>query len=167
MGRPLSRAHPGDCPSLTSPAIDSATEICNLLYRYAELMDGGRFEDVVDELFRHTRFIVGPDGAPTLGADEMLETFRRTTIRHADGTLRTKHVITNPIVEVDEENATATCRSYYTVFQQTDSLPLQAIVSGRYSDRFERVDGRWRFCERDYTQVDLVGDLSQHLRIGL
>ena len=128
-------------------------------------MDGGRFEEVVDELFRHTRFIVGPEGARPLGPDEMLETFRRTTIRHPDGTLRTKHVITNPILEVDEERGTASCRSYYTVFQQTGTLALQPIISGRYQDRFERVEGRWRFCERDYTKVDLVGDLSQHLRI--
>ncbi|MBV8930111.1 MAG: nuclear transport factor 2 family protein, partial [Mycobacteriaceae bacterium] len=81
---------------------------------------------------------------------------------HPDGTPRTKHVVTNPIIEIDEN--TATCRSYYTVLQQTDTLPLQVIVSGRYHDRFERVEGRWRFCYRDYSLMDLIGDLSQHLR---
>lgn len=130
-------------------------------------MDAARFEDVVEELFGHTRFVVGPEGAPTFGPGEMLETFRRTTIVHPDGTLRTKHVITNPIIDIDEEANTATCRSYYTVYQQTDTLPLQVIVSGRYLDRFEREGARWRFAERDYTKVDLVGDLSQHLRIRL
>lgn len=130
-------------------------------------MDAARFEDVIEELFSHARFIVAPPPARSIGPEKMLETFRRTTIRHPDGTLRTKHVVTNPIVEVDEDAGTATCRSYYTVFQQTDSLPLQAILSGRYHDRFERVDGRWRFTERDYTLVDLVGDLSQHVTIAL
>ena len=130
-------------------------------------MDAGRFEDLISELFTHTRFVVGPPEAPTIRSDQMLDTFRRTTIRHPDGTLRTRHVITNPIVEVDEEADAATCRSYYTVFQQTDTLPLQPIVSGRYDDRFERVDGKWRFALRDYTKVDLLGDLSQHLRIEL
>jgi 3-phenylpropionate/cinnamic acid dioxygenase small subunit len=147
--------------------MSSETAICNLLYRYAELMDSGRFDRIADELFSHARLIVGPEGSPTLDAQQMLDVFKRTTIRYEDGTPRTKHMITNPIVEVDEEAGSATCRSYYTVFQQTDSLPLQPVVSGRYHDRFERVDGHWRFVERDYTMVDLVGDISAHLTYPL
>ena len=147
--------------------MSSETEICNLLYRYAELIDSGRFEQIADELFVDARLIVGPEGTKPLDAAAMLEMFRNTTIRYEDGSPHTKHVITNPIVEVDEEAGTATCRSYYTVFQQTATLPLQPIVSGRYHDRFERVSGAWRFTERDYTKVDLIGDVSQHLRFSL
>jgi 3-phenylpropionate/cinnamic acid dioxygenase small subunit len=152
---------------MDSVDVRSEVAVCNLLYRYAELMDGGRFEDVADDLFGHAQFVVGPEETPKIDAAAMLVVLNRMVIRHADGTLRTKHVITNPIVEVDEAAGTATCRSYYTVFQQTDTLPLQAIVSGRYHDRFERVDGRWRFSERDYTLVDMVGDVSQHLRVPI
>jgi hypothetical protein len=50
------------------------------------------------------------------------------------------------------------------VIQQTDDFPLQTIVTGRYHDRFERVDGRWRYCFRDYTLIDMVGDVSHHLK---
>ncbi|HEX4863472.1 MAG TPA: nuclear transport factor 2 family protein [Acidimicrobiales bacterium] len=147
--------------------MSSETEICNLLYRYAELIDAGRFEQIADELFADARLVVGPDGTPTLDAKGMLEIFRSSTIRYEGGSPHTKHVITNPIIEVDEGAGTATCRSYYTVFQQTATLPLQPIVSGRYHDRFERVGSAWRFAERDYTKVDLVGDVSQHLRLSL
>ena len=56
------------------------------------------------------------------------------TRKHEDGTPSTKHVITNPIVEVDGD--TGTCRAYYTVFMKTDTLPLQPIVNGRYRDTF-------------------------------
>ena len=63
----------------------------------------------------------------------------------------------------DEEAGTASCRSYYTVLQQTDESPLQTIVTGRYHDRFERVGGRWRFSYRDLTLIDMVGDVSRHL----
>ena len=143
--------------------MSSETAICNLLYRYAELMDQGRFEDIATELFAHTSFIVGPEGTPTLDSNAMLDIFRKTTIRYDGGSLQTKHVVTNPILEIDEEGGTAFCRSYYTVFQQTETLPLQPIVSGRYHDRFERVEGKWRFAERDYSKVDLIGDTSQHL----
>jgi len=147
--------------------MSSENALCNLLYRYAELMDSGRFDEIATELFSHCRFVVGPEGTPTLDAQQMLEIFKSTTIRYEDGTPHTKHVITNPIVEVDEGSGRATCRSYYTVFQQTDTLPLQPVVCGRYHDRFERLDGQWRFVERDYTLVDLVGDVSQHLTYPL
>ena len=87
---------------------------------------------------------------------------------HADGTPRTRHLVGTPILEVDEEAETATCRSTYTVFQQVDDGPLQPVISGRYLDRFEMVGGSWRFSERTY-RADLVGDLSNHLtsRLGL
>ena len=83
-----------------------------------------------------------------------------------DGTPRTKHVTTNPIVEVDEALGTATCRSYYTVLQQIGDGPLQPVVAGRYHDRFERVADEWRFSERDYSLMDLTGEISGHLRQG-
>jgi 3-phenylpropionate/cinnamic acid dioxygenase small subunit len=86
---------------------------------------------------------------------------------YACGTPRTKHVITNPIIEIDEDAGTATCRSYYTVLQATDDLPLQVIAAGRYHDTFERVNGAWRFKYRDYSLLDLKGNLSGHLQASL
>ena len=148
-------------------APDDATAITNVLYRYAELMDAGRFEDLEAQLFSRARFIVAPPPARPLDGAAMAALIMATTIRHADGTPRTKHVITNPIVEIDRSAGTATCRSYYTVFQQTDTLPLQPIVAGRYHDRFARGTGAgagWHFTERDYTMLDMIGDVSQHLR---
>lgn len=145
-----------------------AVAICNLLYRYAELMDAARFGDIATEVFSpDARFIVGPAGSPTIGVDDMLAAFEASTIRHSDGTLRTRHVISNPIVELDGHTDRAACRSCYTVLQQTDSLPLQVILSGRYHDRFARVEGTWKLVERDYTLVDLIGDVSQHVRYDL
>jgi hypothetical protein len=68
------------------------------------------------------------------------------------------------MVEVDGDTATSRC--YYTVFQQTDELPLQPIIAGRYHDRFERVDGVWRFADR-LIFSDLIGDLSRHLLVDV
>ena len=147
-------------------ANSSEVAICNLLYRYAELMDSGDFVAVA-ELFRHARVVLDPRNDASVDADGILQIWTDSVIRYPDGTPRTKHVTTNPIVEVDEDAGTATCRSYYTVFQQTETLALQPIIAGRYHDRFECVEGAWRFTERDYSLVDLVGDLSQHLRMAL
>jgi hypothetical protein len=52
------------------------------------------------------------------------------------------------------------------VFQATADLPLQPIVAGRYQDRFERVEGVWRFAEREMN-VQQVGDVHEHLNIDL
>ncbi|HXA13282.1 MAG TPA: nuclear transport factor 2 family protein [Mycobacterium sp.] len=140
------------------------TEIANLLYSYAEYMDSGDFAGAAS-LFRHARLRVGDGGGGdgTVDADTMLSLWRGMVIVYPDGTPRTRHVVTNPIIEVDDAAGTATCRSYYTVLQQTDGFPLQVIVTGRYHDRFERVDGRWRFAYRDYSLIDAAGDVSHHL----
>ena len=91
------------------------------------------------------------------------ELLRDSLIVYEDGTPRTKHVTTNIAIEVDEEAGTAVSRSYFTALQALPDLALQPIVSGRYQDRFARLDGRWRFVER-HVRTDLVGDLSRHLR---
>lgn len=139
----------------------AATEIANLLYRYAELMDAGRLEEV-SRMFNGARVTLG-GGRVVEGGAAMLEQWRAFVRIHPCGTPRTRHVVTNPIIEIDEAANTASCRSVYTVFQQTPDLPLQAIASGRYHDTFVREGGAWRFATRDYSMLDYLGDLSQHL----
>jgi hypothetical protein len=48
------------------------------------------------------------------------------------------------------------------VLQANDGV-LQPVIAGRYHDRFECVDGKWRFSER-IIHPDLQGDLSRHMR---
>ena len=136
------------------------TQITNLLYRYAECIDTGDLTEAA-ALFEHARIRVGAED--TIDAARLLGIWKSLIVLHTGGTPRTKHVTSNPIIEVDEDAGTASCRSYYTVLQQTDELPLQTIVTGRYHDRFERVDGQWRFSYRDLTLIDMVGDVSHHL----
>lgn len=141
----------------------SEDTIRNLLYRYTHAMDEGDFEAAAG-LFANARILVAePDVA--LGAEEMLEMWRAMVIVYPDcGTPKTRHLCTNAVIEVDEAGNSARAESYYTVYQQTDSLPLQVIAMGRYHDEFVRVDGVWRFSQRDYRMLDMVGDTSQHLR---
>lgn len=136
------------------------TQITNLLYRYAECIDAGDLAGAA-ALFEHARIKIGEQD--TVDATRLLAIWKSLIVLHADGTPRTKHVTTNPIIEIDEDAGTASCRSYYTVLQQIDGFPLQTIVAGRYHDRFERVDGQWRFSYRDLTLIDMVGDVSRHL----
>ena len=92
--------------------------------------------------------------------------YERTNRVHDDGTLRTRHLTANVFVDIDEDADTATARSSFVVFQQTADLPLQPIVTGRYRDRFERVEGTWRFAQR-HMIVDHVGDVREHLAFDI
>lgn len=142
---------------------DSAVEIANLLYRYCELMDSGKLREAA-ALFCHARVKVA--GLEALaGEAELLEVWRRYVRIYPDGTPRTKHIVSNPIIEIDAQANRAKVRSYYSVYQATDDLPLQLIGAGRYHDEFERVDGVWRFTYRDYSLFDLRGNLDHHLKV--
>ena len=141
----------------------SAVEIANLLYRYAELVDSGDLPGVGDLLAHAKMKIIGAeelqDSAATLAMLQAVVTI------YPCGTPRTRHLVTNPILEIDEVAGKASCRSCYTVLQATEEIPLQVVAAGRYHDGFERVDGRWRFSYRDYTLFDLKGNVSGHLRL--
>lgn len=138
-------------------------QILNLLHLYAERVDDGDF-DGVGELFAEADYhMAGPDQPPLRGV-AVADTMRRV-VRCYDGRPRTKHVVTNTILDLDEPAGTAAARSYFTVLQATRQLPLQPIVAGRYLDRFVRDGERWRFAERTIV-IEQVGDLSHHLVPG-
>jgi 3-phenylpropionate/cinnamic acid dioxygenase small subunit len=141
--------------------MSAETQIANLLYRYAEFMDSGDISAAA-ALFEHARLRVGGTDR-TIDAETMLKFWKGAVLLDPDGTPRTKHLVTNPIIEVDDDAGTASCRSCFTVIQQLDGLAPETIVTGRYHDEFERVAGLWRFSFRDFTLIDMVGDVSRHL----
>jgi 3-phenylpropionate/cinnamic acid dioxygenase small subunit len=143
---------------------ESHHAITTLLFRYAECIDRADFVGLA-ALFANGRIrsSAGPAGDGWSG-DEVRAFYAQTNKLHADGTLRTRHVNTNPLVDIDEAAGVATVRSAYVVFQATAKLPFQPIVGGRYEDRFERAGGEWRWSER-LIHVDQVGDVSEHLNL--
>jgi len=143
---------------------DDARAIENLIYTYAERIDGGDLDGVA-ELFAHGRIEAAP-GVTIEGVEQVRKLYEGSTRLYEDGTPRTRHVTSNVAVEVDRDAGTASSRSYYTVFQQTDALPLQPIIAGRYHDTFHLVAGQWSFDTRTMF-VDLKGDLSHHLLFEL
>ena len=142
-------------------------EITELLFAYAERIDVGDFDGLA-ELFAHAEVSFTGHDEVRRGTDEVRALYQATTRRYPDdGTPKTKHLVTNVRVAVDEPAGAGTARSYFTVLQAVPgALALQPVVAGRYDDRFVRVDGAWRFAARRMT-VDLVGDLSAHLHVDL
>lgn len=144
--------------------MNAALDIPNLLYRYADLFDAGDFVGAA-RLFDHGVLITGDHALK--GEDAIVAMWRGLVRLYEDGTPRTRHLTTNPIITVADDGLSAECRSQWTVLQATDSLPLQVVATGRYHDRFGVIDGQWQFLERRYLQIDLSGDLSAHLKVPL
>ena len=93
--------------------------------------------------------------------------YANTTRRYEDGTPRTKHLMTNVLVDVGADGASASSRSYFTVLQAVPGqLTLQPVIAGRYRHTFGRVDGHWR-VETMRVMIDLVGELGHHLLFDL
>ena len=134
-------------------------EIERLVFEYARRIDAGDFDGVAD-LLAHA--VVKASGRVLADRDRgaVLRMYETSTRRYEDGTPRTKHMVTNLVVDVD--GGVASARSYFTVLQALADFPLQAVIAGRYQDRFELADGAWRFAERDIVP-ELYGDLSRHL----
>jgi hypothetical protein len=136
----------------------------NLIYTYAERIDAGDLEGVA-ELFRYGEIAAPTEGSLVQGYDAVLGMYQQATRLYEDtGTPKTRHITTNVIIELNGE--TAESRSCFTVVQGTQDFPLQPIISGRYQDTFNKLDGQWWFGRREM-HVDLVGDLSAHLLIEL
>ncbi|MFG1640899.1 nuclear transport factor 2 family protein [Amycolatopsis sp. NPDC049252] len=138
--------------------VDDGRAIENLIYTYASLVDAGDFA-AVGSLFASGSFV--GSGGVARGSSGVTRMLQSTVILYSDGTPRTKHVTTNVSISLTGE--TAVSQAYFTVLQAVPDFPLQTIAAGRYRDSFTRTSGEWHFTERAVT-VDLVGDISHHLR---
>ena len=133
---------------------------------YAERIDSGDFAGVA-ELFEHATMTFEGFGDAVSGAGAIEDLYTRTTRRYEDGTPRTKHVMTNVIVDVADDGRSASSRSYFTVLQAVPGeLALQPVIAGRYRHTFEYVDEHWR-VETMHIIIDLVGDLGHHMLFDL
>jgi uncharacterized protein (TIGR02246 family) len=150
-----------------SPVEETAAEaITKLIYTYAERIDAGDFAGVA-ELFAHATLTFEGFGDAVTGRDAIEHLYTRSTRRYEDGTPRTKHVMTNVMVDVADDGEAASSRSYFTVLQSVPgALALQPVIAGRYRHTYERMDGRWRVRTMHVT-IDLVGDLGHHMLFDL
>jgi 3-phenylpropionate/cinnamic acid dioxygenase small subunit len=131
-----------------------------LVVAYAERLDAGDLDGVA-ALFEHGVFRSSRGGPPLEGRDAVRHMYDPVII-YDDGTPRTKHVLGNIAISV-EDGGTARASCTFVVLQAVPGVALQAVLSGRYVDRFEVVDREWRFVER-VVHPDLFGDLRHHMR---
>jgi ketosteroid isomerase-like protein len=137
--------------------------IRTLVCAYPERLDAGDFDGVAG-LFEHGLFRNARGGEPRVGRDAVRRMYDHVVV-YDDGTPRTRHVLGNIEVECDAAAGTASARCTFTVLQAVESGSIEAVLAGRYHDRFARVDGAWAFAER-VVHADLLGDLRMHMGRG-
>lgn len=134
-----------------------AAAVAGLVYAYAERLDAGDLDGVA-ELFAAASWR-SDRGTERRGAAEVRRAYDPVILY--DGSPRTRHVITNLMVDSTGERALSRCS--FSVLQAPPGRPLQIILAGRYDDRFDLAAGGWQFSDR-FIRVDLVGDLRWHMR---
>jgi len=144
--------------------VEDYLQIKNLVYRYAYLLDTGRWLEL-GELFAHADLYIAGELAVHNNAAEVALLWQRHVRLYTTKTPRTHHIITNLMIEAEGDHV-ARSHSYVLVVQQTGKLPLQPIITGDYLDRFVKMNGDWRFSERRI-ENDLFGNLSEHLIISV
>src|SRR3954462_5387564 len=101
--------------------MDSARQIEDLLYTYAERIDAGDLDGVAD-LFAHGRICGVENGPPETvfeGTGGVRKMYDMATRLYEDGTPKTKHMTSNVRIDVDEAAGTARGRANYLVTQAT------------------------------------------------
>ncbi len=140
--------------------------ITRLIYTYGERIDAGDFAGVA-EVFANATLTFEGFGDAVSGARDIESLYVWTTRRYEDGTPRTKHVMTNVMVDVDPDGRHATSRSYFTVLQAVPgAMSLQPVIVGRYRNGYELVDGEWRF-RTVHIIIELMGNLDHHMLFEL
>lgn len=143
--------------------MDARQGIERLLMAYCWGIDTGDFES--------TAALFGDDGQYGLvgagaarGSAQVLGMFQ-ASVRTYDGVPRTRHVITNIVIEVGDGATTGSVRCYVQVIHQPPGEEIRPIVVGTYLDRVHLVGDQWQFAERRM-HLELVGDLTSHLQPG-
>lgn len=128
-------------------ASDDIVEIEQLLYRYCFAVDSGAPEDVA-ALFSETAVLVPlyTGEAPANGRAAILQWY----VEYQKGTRAAvdhlRHVVTNPLIEVSGDHATAQC--YLTANAVAKANGKASWTAGLYKDKLVREAGRWLFAER-------------------
>jgi len=155
-----------------SDKAEARHEISKLIYAYSEALDGGDLAQVGD-ILQHAAILVPANNIEVRGREAIQKMFEEYTIFYdADGRAdpyaegshpHTCHFVANLVIEVEDDLLHAHSRSYVIVFQARPGFDLQPIFRNRYHDRFECVDGSWRFVERVEILDEHQGDIRHHL----
>jgi hypothetical protein len=134
--------------------------INRLMLAYCSNIDKGQLDDMA-ALFSRGTWIPSP-GSPLKGQDAVAGFLNDFVILY-DGVPKTRHVISNVLIDLADDVKSATAESYVIIYQAVDDSGPQIILQGYYNDTFTLDDGVWCFNER-HVFADGMGDVSKHIR---
>jgi 3-phenylpropionate/cinnamic acid dioxygenase small subunit len=127
--------------------LEDKDEIHDLLIEYGRLLDDGDWVGY-SQLFARQGTWTGSFGTAT-GPAEILAMLRKSlgaAAPHDPNQVRSFHLMTNCVIRVEGDRATATSR--WTNFARTDDNKLIPRLAGHYVDVLVREDGKWKFLTR-------------------
>ncbi len=121
--------------------LEEKDAIRDLLARYCFHFDAGELEQWIELFTPDGVFDLGPRGRIS-GHDGLREFLQVLPL--VDGLPMTRHYVTNSIIDIDGDRATA--RSYVMVLGPGERVAIG--VAGRYEDEIVKLAGQWRFKQR-------------------
>ena len=122
--------------------LEDKDEIRDLMTKYCLYIDSGRYDEWV-ECFTDDGVFDSPILGRWQGADKLKEFTQ--TYRNWTGEAQPRHCVMNSLISVDGTHATGEC---YLLMTHAAAGKTELVISGRYEDVIEKVDGRWLFKER-------------------
>src|SRR5580692_11049579 len=119
----------------------SAASVCaiqDLVLAYADLVGASDVEGVAN-LFAYGELSATGNPRVSRGRDEVRETYLATLGPPGSERPHIHNVVTNLMVDVDDDQGTATCRSYFTVVRTSFGDTPRVSIAGRYEDSFHRI----------------------------
>jgi uncharacterized protein (TIGR02246 family) len=128
--------------------LEDEAAIRDLLVEYGRLLDT---HDLVgySKLFAREGTWTGSLGTAK-GPEEILAMLQKSmgsAPAYDPDKVRSFHLMSNFLIHVDGDRATATSR--WTNFSRTDDNKLVPRLAGHYNDALVREDGKWRFLTRE------------------
>lgn len=122
-------------------------EIHDCIMKYARFTDERAFQ-AVGELLGHADLYIGDKLIASRDSNAVTTLFEKA--RYVEpGTTEApmRHLTTNVLIDATG-SLTAIANSYAMVFKVSESSSLRATTMAVYDDKFEKIDGYWRFSER-------------------
>ena len=133
--------------------LEAKDAIRELMATYAQAMDACRFADVGACFAPDAEWIT--DYGAARGPDEIAKFIGGIVPVKGEGPQR-KHYITNIIIKVDGDSASAV--SDYLIIRESEN-GLIPVMGGTYKDQFRRTPAGWRFSRKELVH-DIAGDMA-------
>ena len=133
--------------------LEDKDAIREVMATHCHAFDACRFADVAAPFAEDAVWTT--DYGEAKGRDAIEQIFRSVVPVKGEGPQR-KHYITNIIIKVDGEQASAVS-DYLVVRESTNGL--MPVMGGTYKDRFVKTPAGWRFSRKELVH-DIAGDMA-------